>query len=362
MELLIFDMDGVLLEPLGYHRALQETVRLAGDACGFEDVRLSAAQIARFEALGISSEWHSSALCLAWMTLQREFAPNSCTPDWERLVVAFERQPQADAPIRRGMTALVQIAQEENVDANCAVAIMENCESIAVSSTFNWFQELVLGSELFERIYGKPGCLQTDSYLRRYDRRLLELAWAQRVVDWTSQPDCGASIMTSRPSDGPQGYAQEPDGKLGAELVGLGALPLVGNGEMRWLAEQLDATVAEVKKPAAAHALAALLAADGWPLERSLELLADGLAALRREALAELDGSRVTVVEDTISGLLAVSAAAELLAEMDVHISVRNMGVATDVAKRAALEGMGATVYADVNLALEDVLTTDKHG
>ena len=124
MELLIFDMDGVLLEPLGYHHALRETVRLAGETCGFSDVQLSAEQIARFEALGISSEWHSSALCMAWMTLQKAFAPASQNPDWEHLVAAFQRQPQANSPIQRGAAALAQVAQERGVSADRAVALM----------------------------------------------------------------------------------------------------------------------------------------------------------------------------------------------------------------------------------------------
>ncbi|BBB48741.1 hypothetical protein [Pelolinea submarina] len=361
MNLLIFDMDGVLLEPLGYHHALQETVRLAGEACGFSDVRLNAAQIARFEALGISSEWHSSALCMAWMALQKEFAPDSQSPDWERLAAVFQRQPQADSPIRRGAAALVQVGQEQGVSAEHATTLMRECESLQTSPTFNWFQELVLGSAAFERIYGKAGQLNTDSYLEKYDRKLLEPAWAGRVADWARQPGCGAGIMTSRPSDGPQGYAQEPDGGLGAELVGLGELPLIGNGEMRWLAEKLGVTVAEVKKPAAMHALAALLAAGGWPLERSLDYLAGGFPHMRREDLAWLDGSTVIVVEDTISGLLAMRAAGALLEEIDVRVRVRNVGVATDAAKVAALEGMGAQVFVDVNCALDCILATDGH-
>jgi hypothetical protein len=361
MNLLIFDMDGVLLEPLGYHRALQEIVHLAGEACGFSEVRLSAEQIARFEALGVSSEWHSSALCMAWMALQKEFAPGSQTPDWERLVAAFQRQPQADSPIQRGAAALTQVGQEQGVSAEHAATLMRECESIQTSPTFNWFQELVSGSAAFERIYGKAGQLNTDSYLERYDRKLLEPAWAVRVVDWARQPGCGVSIMTSRPSDGPYNYAQEPDGRLGADLVGLGDLPLIGNGEMRWLAENLGVTVAEVKKPAAAHALAALLAAGGWPLERSLDYLAGALTHMRWEDLDWLDGSTVTVVEDTISGLLAMRAAADLLAKIGVRIKMRNVGVATDTAKMAALEGMGAVVFPDVNHALEKILATDEH-
>lgn len=362
MELLIFDMDGVLLEPLGYHRALQETVRLAGEACGFSNVQLSAAQIARFEALGISSEWHSSALCMAWMVLQKEFAPDNPNPDWERLVAAFQRQAQADPPIRRGVAALTQVAREQGVCAQQPIALMTECESIQESPTFNWFQELVLGSALFEQIYGKTAQLGTESYLQKYDRRLLAPEWARRLLEWTSASGQGAAIMTSRPSDGPREYAQEPDGQLGANLVGLGELPLIGNGEMRWLAEKLSVTVAEVKKPAVAHALAALLAAGGWTLERSMDYLANGLAALRGEDLDWLDGGKVTVVEDTISGLLALQAAAALLEAFGVSMTVRAVGVASDPAKTAALEGMGARVYEDVNLAMEDVLTTDGHG
>jgi len=364
MNLLIFDMDGVLLEPLGYHRALQETVRLAGVACGFGEVRLTTAQIARFEALGISSEWHSSALCMAWMVLQKEFAPDSQTPDWERLVAAFERQAQADAPIQRGSAALAEIAKAHGLCAQRALDLLVNSESIQSSPTFNWFQELVLGSVVFERVYGKPGQLSAESYLEKYDRRLLAPDWAQRVLDWARQPEKGAAIMTSRPSAGlgaPQGFAQEPDGQMGAELVGLGELPLIGNGEMRWLAEKLGVSVAQVKKPAAAHALAALLAAGGMSAAQSMAVLANGLEALKKDDLVWLDGSTVTVVEDTISGLLAMRAAADILEKLGLRIAMRNVGVSKDAAKVAALEEMGAVVYPDVNRALDDLLTTDGH-
>ena len=50
MKILLFDMDGVLLESRGYHLALQETVRIMAIALGFEDRTLSADDIATFEA------------------------------------------------------------------------------------------------------------------------------------------------------------------------------------------------------------------------------------------------------------------------------------------------------------------------
>ena len=57
MKILLFDMDGVLLESLGYHIALQETVRIMANSLGFGDLTLSADDIAAFEAGGINKEW-----------------------------------------------------------------------------------------------------------------------------------------------------------------------------------------------------------------------------------------------------------------------------------------------------------------
>ena len=64
---LLMDLDGVLLEPLGYHNALQETVRLVGNSLGFNAAHLSQEDILAFEAVGISSEWDSAAICLGLM-------------------------------------------------------------------------------------------------------------------------------------------------------------------------------------------------------------------------------------------------------------------------------------------------------
>ena len=52
-EIIIFDIDGVLLEAHGYHQALQDTVRMGAQEMGF-DVELSNEDVARFEGMGIS--------------------------------------------------------------------------------------------------------------------------------------------------------------------------------------------------------------------------------------------------------------------------------------------------------------------
>ena len=65
MKILLFDMDGVLLESLGYHLALQETVRYMAKSLGFEDRTLSPDDIAIFESGGINKEWDEAAICTA---------------------------------------------------------------------------------------------------------------------------------------------------------------------------------------------------------------------------------------------------------------------------------------------------------
>jgi hypothetical protein len=362
MNLLLFDMDGVLLQPLGYHRALQETVRLASLQCGFGEVRLQESQIARFEALGISSEWHSSAFCLAWMELQKAAQPKYVKPkgeielDLESLFNAIAQQPQEADPVQRGLAAIKQLSKEYSVLVKKPVKLINECESIDNSQTLNWFQEFILGSQNFATIYEKKPKFQTESYLKLYDKKLLNKKWAQNILDWNAQPDNGAVIMTSRPSFGPKEYSREPDAHLGAQLIGLEVLPLVGIGEIRWLAEQTKLSVEKLKKPAAPHALAALLAASGWTLAESLDIIVRGLGNLRGRDLGRLDGCRVTVVEDTIGGFIAAQAAAYALGREGARLVIRNVGVAMDKAKVKALKDLGAVVYPDVNKALADIL------
>jgi hypothetical protein len=64
-QLILFDMDGVLLEPRGYHTALQASVKRIGQALGVPQAELTEDQIARFEALNITNEWDSVAICAA---------------------------------------------------------------------------------------------------------------------------------------------------------------------------------------------------------------------------------------------------------------------------------------------------------
>jgi phosphoglycolate phosphatase-like HAD superfamily hydrolase len=362
MNILIFDMDGVLLKPQGYHRALRETVRLAGIATGFGEVLLSDEHIARFEALGISSEWHSSALCMAVMELQKqdgEFGGKHLSQPvelkLEELFGGIAAQPLQEPALKRGLVAVEQLALKYGLTAEPAVELMANSESIHHSPTMNWFQELILGSELFKTSYQKEPQFQQESYLLLYDQRRISEPTAEKLLRWAEQSEYGAAIMTNRPSSGPPGFKGEPDAEMGTALVGLASLPLIGFGEITWLAEATGCDVGVLSKPGWPHALAAILVASGWSLEESLGYVREEISAPSRDELTHLQDSTVTVFEDTPGGLVAVQEAGELLNKKGLRVEVRKVGIAEDETKQTALLTRGADVYPDINQALADV-------
>ena len=359
MDFLIFDMDGVLLRPMGYHRALQETVRLAGIATGFGEVQLADEQIAQFEALGISSEWHSSALCMAVMVLEHQRAAardnvNSqpVSLNLKDLFEALAGQPVQDSALQRGLAAIEGLAAQSGVPVELVRELVAKSESIQHSPTLNWFQELILGSENYTSIYQKEPQFRTESYLQRYDEPQLKEAQAGKVVSWAGGAGHGAAIMTNRPSRGPSGFSGMPDAALGAQLVGLAALPLVGKGEIIWLAAQTGRPVESFSKPTWKHALAAILVASGWPAEESLKFVGQQPAEWKISALHFLRDSKVTVFEDTPGGLVAVQEAADLLNDLGLQVGVQKIGIAEEVAKQSTLSVQGAAVYSDINQAL----------
>ena len=329
---LIFDMDGVLLAPRGYHRALQETVRLGAEALGYPNTTLSDEHIAQFEGLGISSEWHSSAAALSVLAFGGELSLG-------RLFDLLKREPAQIPPRIRLERAIEAITGD-------ATRIPES-ETLA-SPSYKIFQELILGSADFERIYGISSRLNVESYLLQFDKPLLEADVRKRLLAWIEHPEHGCAVMTNRPS------SEMPDAGYGLRLVGLDALPLVGNNDMRWLAGQVGGETAHFLKPNVAHALAALLASTGRGLPESL-LGAHGL--LNGAGVDDLDFGEIVVFEDTPAGLISVGATGDVLRAKGLPVAVRKIGIAPSAVKAGFLRAQGAEVFDEINAALDTVLS-----
>ncbi|MBC8334787.1 MAG: hypothetical protein ISR59_03010 [Anaerolineales bacterium] len=341
-KILIFDMDGVLLKPIGYHRALKETVRLGAQALGYEGITLSDAEIAQFEGLGISSEWHSSAACMALLALIGEI---SLPPLFDSL----KREPAQDHARLRLERAIQHLVNKTGADPAHAISIIRNSQSIDHSPTLNLFQEMILGSNDFKRIYGKNGNLDVESFLFQFDQPLLGADVRNRLLAWLKDPENGGVVMTNRPSRG------MPDAHYGLQLVGLEGFPLVGYGEIEWLAEEVGENTTSLAKPSPVHALAASHMSFGRDMDTSM---LDAYAALNgggADVIGYLEGSEIWVFEDTPAGLISVGEMEKVLYGRGISVHVNKIGIARTPHKGEYLQAQGARIFEGVDLALDEI-------
>lgn len=372
MKILLFDMDGVLLEPNGYHMALKETVRLVSRSMGFEDFILSDHDVAQFEALGISNEWHSSALCAALLLIdaaqhdQEYQFPASLTPgslvqfkrsiDIFELFEVIERQPTKLPALLCAQQSIEHIANQYNVDPKQPSQIINNSESIEYSLTFNIFQELVLGSVNFEITYQQAKQLDVESYLQKFDKPLLVNSTKDNFLRWLEDPQHNAAIMTNRPSAIILGQASTPEAELGADLLGLESLPIIGSGEIRWLAQQMNDDVGALLKPAPLHALAAAFVALGTPLEGSLINAYNLIHSNHLAKTQSLNNSSIYVFEDTVAGIISIDGMQKVLKQNNAFIQIHKFGISPDPIKKAYLRGQGAIIFDSIHDALNEVI------
>jgi phosphoglycolate phosphatase-like HAD superfamily hydrolase len=341
-KILIFDMDGVLLKPKGYHRALKETVRLGAQALGYEGISLTDEDIAQFEGLSISSEWHSSAACMALLAISGKL-------DLELLFASIKREPIQNPARLRLERSIQSIAKVRGVNPSQATSIIRESQSVEWSATFRIFQELILGSDDFARIYKKKGELGVESYLLQFDQPLLRADIRERLISWQENPKHKCVVMTNRPS------RRMPDAEYGLRLVGLDDIPLVGNNDIEWLADQVDGKTAMFLKPSPVHALAAVFAALGKNLGESL-MDAYGVAKGDfAETASFLDGSQIWIFEDSPAGIISVGEMGELLRKLGISVAINKVGIATMPLKSKCLEKQGALVFDGIHSGLEDV-------
>ena len=336
-KIIIFDVDGVLIESHGYHQAFKDTVRIGAKELGF-DVTLSDEDIAQFEGMGISSEWHSSAACMAVLLISGTF-------DLAPLFASIAKE-QAEIPVRIRLERAVEyMAKEAGVDPARPVAIIQNSETIQ-SFPFDIFQEMILGSAGFEEIYGIKSSLDIESYLYKYDKPLLSVSSKKQLFDWLQKPERGSAIMTNRPT------REMPDAKYAQKLTGLEKIPVSGYGDMGWLAEKFGGEAANYSKPSPIHALSAVLASFGK--ESNLSLL-EAHAATKGEFskdIMRLDGYEFWVLEDTPAGMMSAGAMGKLLRAQGVDVKVNKFGITNSPVKAGYLKAQGAQVFENVNHAL----------
>jgi hypothetical protein len=365
MKILLFDMDGVLLESRGYHLALQETVRYMAKALGFEDLSLSADDIATFEASGINKEWDEAAIATAllleeaWKINPERVLPDSViaasaksqdllpAPDFNALARRLSASDLLTLPpLERAIQCFTETDHFSRPQYEILHNLINGARDPQRSLTHRIFQELVLGSIEYTHTYDLPAMLGCESYLLKYDISNLSRAESAQLRDWISTNNHAATVITSRPSLPPAGVFSTPEAELGTELVGLKDIPIVGWGGITWLAQQRRLDQQNYVKPSPVHALAAIRVALGDEQKTSLMQAADlvetGQVVPDWQKLA---GTHVSMFEDTPTGITSLRDAQEILGEMGIFIKTSFFGIASQAVKREALLANKAQVF-----------------
>ena len=279
-SIILFDMDGVLLEQLGYHTALTAAVKRIGAALGMPNAAITPAEIGRFEAMSVTNEWDSQSICAALMLIDLWKVDGTVRYEGvaPRAPIVTENAPDISAFLDRfteigddpGPRAYQILTAENpwlNADQrNYLELILFNTRDIYTSPLLPAYQETVLGSKIFQDHYGLTPHLNAEGFLMTQDTRVMTDAKLAEFQTWLADPEHKAGILTNRPCKTPPGYLSSPEAEIGAQFVGLPGLPLMGSGTLAWFAEtQLHVPDHLLFKPHPLHALGLLQLILGNP-------------------------------------------------------------------------------------------------
>jgi len=364
-KFILFDMDGVLLKPGGYHQALKATVRRIGMALGVPAADLTEDQIAQFEALSVTNEWDSAAICAALTLIKAwQFDPDMRLGNYPMEADVLTEETPAIVPFLDtfngvgdlpAVSAYEKITQEtpwlNESQREYLKRILYLSRDIYHSPILPWHQETVLGSKAFYDNYGLEPQLNIKSYLTVYDRQVMTHETGKNLESWLANPDNQAGLMTNRPSSTPPGYLSSPEAELGSQLVEVDYLPLLGSGMLAWFAAtQCDLADHTFLKPNPVHALALMQMCRGESAVSALRLAYDMWRGEGKRGDWEMfSGSQVIIFEDAVKGLQAGRSAQALLAREDIGIALSLIGISSNPIKIVELEKIADYVYPDIN-------------
>lgn len=373
MDLLLSDLDGVLLESHSYHESLRRTMDLMGEALGYGLGVLPLEGVLAFEAAGVTSEWDSSAMCTAlllerlWPLVpdaslglrlaEKPLPPHGLpVPDLAGFAGVLGRDRSTESRPRENAIGLLRslLAHLPPARLETLVTLVQDGRDPARSLTFRLIQELNLGSERYQALYQLAPQLQTESFLSTCDRPMLNASERQALRAWIARPNHAFAIFTNRPSSGPDGTNGAPEAEIGVACAGLDGLPIVGMGDLGWLANQRGMESHSMLKPSPIHVLTAMQLALGASLPDAL-MDAAGLALDGRlgSCWSVLEGARVVAVEDASKGVRSAAAAAAVLRKHGLHLRLTLLGIPDHPEKARALRDAGAAIVTDVHQALD---------
>jgi hypothetical protein len=391
-RIFLFDLDGVLLSPGGYRAAVHLTMDHFLQQMGAGTANLEERDITLFESLGITSEWDMVPISLAmvweeilkstgrqvtlpsWSAALRWAAtvtPGNFRPDYQKSIKQLEPLLKKGTAPAEALYDAARIHHTQGLldhvaDQPFLGELLGRSRSVERSPVTRIFQNLVLGSEYFERTYQCKAELDTRSTLKMFDAPIIEKKNCAIIRQLQQTGGIRSAVLTARPSlpplDQPIGTGYSPEAELALELLALECLPLIGYGRLAYLSEKTGASPETYLKPSPVQALAAIAAA--WTGQETAALIwaepyQNGKGVMDLAPFPALpDEMGIEIFEDTPIGIQSVRQAGEILSQMGKRINFRAWGIASDGSKTAALRANGAAVVNNINVALEQAFPT----
>ena len=400
--IILFDIDGVLVNNLAYRAGIQQTQQYFAERLRVAAKPPTQDEIDVFEAESITIEWDSCAIIASALLLERlQAAPTSAGQrawlasapgDLWQMLEMLETLPKlakvsavidyAGLARRVGAAAratgllparaalgifLEDLAQQERVPLAVAEPLLRQVLGqiyvIEESPAMQVFQNAVLGDGRYADYYELAPRVAGAGLLEELDEPLMNRGITDRVLKARAAGGMFPGIYTARPSlapldavDARRGYT--PEAEIACQMVGLESLPVMGFGKLRWMAERFGRSGSQLVKPSPVHAMAAMAAArTGLEIESIKAAVAVERGGYLRYPLTACAGETVHVFEDSTNSLGAVKKAVAELNRLGLRLTLTCHGVAPEGSpKRATLATEADFVHADVNEGVRAVL------
>lgn len=387
---LLFDIDGVLINPSGYRKAVYDTTSYFLNKLGFAKISINEEIITTFESIGITSEWDIIPLYLLIVTelsLIENQTDNTLDniQDCYNFFRKYEFQPEQKEIISTVLTlkgflqdgvSVCDSLVNQNFE-NKSIHVFKNVRStmswiisewliesrnILKSEILQYFQNLILGSELFHEITGLDWIIESEPYLVKYDSPLLLDEVRNKISNLNSKGNIFPSVITARPSSFPNGHTLEnsqlnfPEAELALKCLKLEHIPCVGFGALEFLGKEKDGSGDQFVKPSPVHAMTAILISSGMDIVDALRLSYDYIFNERHKQIVDyLSGFtppiNVRIFEDSIIGIQSLATVCEQLTNNGLPINMIAYGISTQQIKIDALIKENAIIYPTINEA-----------
>ncbi|NMC11813.1 MAG: hypothetical protein GYA34_02905 [Chloroflexi bacterium] len=380
----LFDLDSVLVYPGGYQTAFFQTIRHILKEINLEYLLPGEEIFDLFEANAVTSEWDKIPITLT-IILEAIFQEHPCLVGSENFQAALQlikatrlRHINIDFPA--AISAISHSFRQTNIPSLGLLQsirneqfgelfkhwktsallsdLLQTTRDINQSFPNRLFQNFVLGSQLFQKVYHLPMEVESDSLMLQNDRVLISPEAADRLSNYYKNGQLWIAALTFRPSLPPRevqltenGYP--PEAEMALKRLKFHTIPLIGYGRIYYLAQHVHTTADTLIKPSPIQALAGIAAAwlcNEWKaLTWAYEIYHHPSYEKRKLLPTHF---QLHVFEDSTLGILSSRSAVEILEKRGYHIDLHTWGISSTQRKTYALEAAGVPVFSDVNEAV----------